>query len=82
METTGFRRYARLANTPKQKYVLFTKVSWELIGACEVAKNPQIFLTRENKHIQEISKQFDGFLNHFGLMVFTENQEENQPYNL
>ena len=52
LASTGPSRYASLANKPRQKYVLFAKLSLELIGACEVAKNPQIFLTTEIQHIQ------------------------------
>ena len=40
LASTGPSRYAGLANKPRQKYVLFAKLSLELIGACEVAKNP------------------------------------------
>ena len=48
MSSTGIRRFAMLANKPIQKYGLFAKFSLEVIGACEVAKNPHIFITREN----------------------------------
>ena len=43
---TGIRRSARLSNKPKHKYGLFYKFSISVTGACEVAKNPYIFLTR------------------------------------
>ena len=52
----------------------------EVIVACEVDKNPNIFLTRGNQHIQETQRQFDGTLNHFGTMVFASNQEKNESY--
>ena len=42
--------------------------------------NPDIFLTRENQHIQEINKHFDGILNNYGPMVFAVNQEQNKSY--
>ena len=65
-----------MANKPKQKYGLFAKLSLALIGACEVAKNPHTFITRENQHIREINRNFYGNLNHFGPMVFAEKQEK------
>ena len=46
LESTGLRIFERLANKPRQKYDLFAKLSLAVIGSCEVAKNPQIFLTR------------------------------------
>ena len=73
---TGLRIYVRLANKPKQKYGLFHTFSLAVIGAYEVAKNPHIFLTRANQHIQEINIHFDGTLNCFGPMVFAENQRQ------
>ena len=45
LASTGLRRYDRLANKPKQKYGLFDKLSLALVLACEVDKNPHIFLT-------------------------------------
>ena len=78
LESTGLWRSYRLANKPKQKYVLFAKFWLALIGACEVANNPHNFLTRTNQHIQEINRQFDGNLNHYGPMVFAANQEQNE----
>ena len=45
-------------------------------------KNPYIFLTGENQHIRDINKKFDGTLNHYGPMVFAENQEKMNPKNL
>ena len=44
----GLRRSSRLANKPKSKYGLFAKVSLEVFEACEVAKEPHVFLTRVN----------------------------------
>ena len=41
--STGLRRYARLDNKPRQKYGYFPEFSWSVIGACEVAKNPDYF---------------------------------------
>ena len=61
-------------------YVFFAKSSLVVIIACEVAKNPHIFLTRANQHIQEINRHFYGTLNHFGPMVFAENQEQHFYY--
>ena len=52
MASTGLRRSYGLANKPKQKYDLFDKFSLTVVGACEVAKNPHMFLTRSNQHIQ------------------------------
>ena len=80
MEPTGLKISARLANKPRQVYGLFAKFSLALIGACEVAKNFQIFLTRANQHIQEISRHFYGTLNNFGPMVFALNQEKIESY--
>ena len=77
LSSTGLRRSASLANKTKQKYGLFSKLSLAIVGACEVAKNPHIFLTRANQHTQEINRNFDGTLNNFGPTVFTENQEQN-----
>ena len=51
LASTGIRRSASLINKPKQKYDLFPKLSLALIGACEVANNPHIFLTIPNQHI-------------------------------
>ena len=62
---------------PKQKYGLFAKFSLSLVGLFEVADNTHVFITRANQHIQEINRHFDGTLNHFGLMVFVANQEQN-----
>ena len=47
------RRSERLAKKTKQKYGLFAKFSLAVIGACEVAKKPRIFLTISNQHIRE-----------------------------
>ena len=71
--STGIRRYARLDYKTKQKYGLFDKSPLTVIGSCEVAKNPHIFLTTENQHINEINWQYDGTLNQFGPMIFAEN---------
>ena len=49
LESTGFRRSDRLDNIPKQNYSLFSKLSLAVIGACEVANNPHIFLIISNK---------------------------------
>ena len=48
----GIRRYARLANKPRQKYGLFAKFPLEVIGEFEVDKNPHIFITLANQHIR------------------------------
>ena len=68
---TGLRRSARLSNKTKQKYGLFSKFLLAVIVACEMAKNPHIFLTRANQQIQEINRRFDGTVNHYGPMVFS-----------
>ena len=52
LASTDLRRFARLANKPRQKYGLFSKLSLELIGACDVDKNSHTFLARENIHIK------------------------------
>ena len=52
LASTGIVIYARLDNEPRQKYGLFHKLSLAVIGECEAAKNPHIFLTRENQYIQ------------------------------
>ena len=80
LESTGLRISASLANKHKQKYGLFAKFSLSVIGACEVANNPHIFLTIANQNIHEINRQFDGTLNHFCIMAFSENQEQNEYY--
>ena len=80
LESTGLRISASLANKHKQKYGLFAKFSLSVIGACEVANNPHIFLTRSNKHIREINRYFDVKLNNFGPMIFSANQEQNESY--
>ena len=74
--STGAIKYYRLANKTKQKYSFFGKLSLAVIVSCEVDKNPHIFLTRENQHIQEINRYFDGTLYHFGPMVFASNEEK------
>ena len=78
--STSVRIHYRLDNKPKQKYGLFAKFLLSVIGACKVAKNPHIFLTRENQHCQEINRQFDGTLYNFGPMLFAANQEQNKSY--
>ena len=72
--STGLRRSVGLDNKPKQKYGLFTKLWLIVLRACQVAKNPHIFLTRSDQHIQENNRHFDGTLNQYGPMVFAENQ--------
>ena len=67
----------RLDNEPKQKYGLFSKFSLEIVGSCNVANKPHIFLTRSNQHTQEVNSHFDGTLNRFGLMVFEANKKQN-----
>ena len=76
--STSLMRSSRLDNKPKQKYGLFVKFSSEVIGACEVANNSHIFITRANQHIQEINRHFDVTLNNFGPMVFSDNKEQNE----
>ena len=49
--STGLRRSSRFDNKPKQEYFLFAKLSLSVIRACEVDKNPHVFLTRANQHI-------------------------------
>ena len=60
MTSTGLRRSARLANKPRQKYVLFTKFILTVMGACDMDNNPHVFLTRENKQSKKINRHFDG----------------------
>ena len=67
----------RLDNKPTHKYGLFDKFSLSVIGACEVANNTDIFLTRSNQYIQEINIHFDGTLNNYSPVDFVENQEQN-----
>ena len=74
LASTCLRRSARLANKTEQNHGLFAKFSLAVIGSCDVAKNPHIFLTITNRHIQEINRHFDGTLNTFDPMVFTDNQ--------
>ena len=71
-----------MANKPKQKYGLFDKLLLALIGSCELAQNPCIFITRASQHIQESHIHFDETLNIFGPMVFTENKDQNGSYTL
>ena len=80
LASTGLRRSARLANKNRQKYGLLAKLLLALIGACGVAKNPHIFLTKANQNIQEINRHFDGTLKSYGPIVFAENQEHNEYY--
>ena len=80
MASTGLRISVGLANKPRQKYGVFAKLPLAVIGACEVDKNPQIFLTRSNHNIWEINRNFDGTLNNYGPMVFEESQEQNEYY--
>ena len=70
LASSGLRRYTRLANKTRKKNSLFTKFSLAVTGACKVDKNPHVFLTRSNQHIQEIDRNFDGNLKHYGPMVF------------
>ena len=50
----GFIRSARLANKPRQNYGLFDTLSLAVIGACDVADNSHIFITRKNKTFIDI----------------------------
>ena len=52
LESTGIMIYARLANKKRQKCSLFEKFSLAVIGECEAANNPHIFITRTNQHIK------------------------------
>ena len=80
VESTGLRVYTRLDNKPRKKYGVFAKFLLVVNLVCEMAKNPHIFITRANQHTQEINRHFDGTLNHYGPMVFAENQEQNKSY--
>ena len=80
MASTGLRRYARLANKPRQKYGLFAKLSLAVIGACEVVQFTHISITISNQHNQESNIHFYGTLNHYGPMVFASDQEQNEYY--
>ena len=76
LASTSLRRSARFSNKLGNKYGLFDILSLELIGTCEVDKNPHIFLTRANQNILEINGYFDETLNKYCLMVFEANQEQ------
>ena len=52
------------------KKCLFDKLSLAVVVAYGVAKNPHIFITRENQHILVINIHFDGTLNWFDTMAF------------
>ena len=60
LASNGIRISAGLDSKPKQKYGLFDKLLLSVVGACEVDKNPYIFLSIENQHIQEINRHVDG----------------------
>ena len=74
MASTGLRRSSRLANKPRQKYGLFSKLSWAVIGACEVSNNLHIFIAIANQHNQDINRHFDGTLNKNFPVVFATNK--------
>ena len=74
LESTYLRRYYGLDNKPKQKYGLFAKFSLAVIRSYEVDKNLHIFITITNQRIQYFNRHFYGTLNHYGPMVFAENQ--------
>ena len=76
MASTGLMISSSLANKTRQKYGSFAKFSLAVIGACEVAKNPYIFLTRANQHIQEMERHFDVTFNYYSPMVSAGNQEK------
>ena len=78
--STGIRRSYRLANKTKQKYGLIFKFSLAVIGSGEVAKKPDIFLTRANQHIKEINRHLVGTLNCFDPMLFAAYQEQNEYF--
>ena len=48
LATTGIRRSAKFDLKPRQKYGLLGKLSLAVIGLCEVANIPQVFLNRPN----------------------------------
>ena len=73
LESTGIRISAMLVYKSRLKYGLFAKFLLTVIRLYEVAKNPHTYLTRENQHIQEINRYFDGALNNYGPMVFALN---------
>ena len=64
----------QVKNKPKQIFFIFDVFSFAVIGACGVDKHPHIFGTRANQHIIEINTHFDENLNHFGPMIFVEDQ--------
>ena len=76
----GLRISARLDNKTRQKYGLFSKISLSVIGACEMDKNPHIFITRANQYIHKNNRHFDGTVNNFGPVLFAENLEQNEYY--
>ena len=75
MASTGLRRFVRLDNKPI-KYGLFDKFSLAVIGSCEVAKDPHIFITRSSQHIQEINLHLNLTLNHYGIILLAANQQK------
>ena len=52
LSSTGIGNSAGLDNKPKQQCDLCSKFYLVVIRSCEVAKNPQIFLTRANQRIR------------------------------
>ena len=80
--STGLSISERLSNKPIQNYGLFAKFLLAVILSCGVDENPYIFLTRSNQPIQGTNGHFGGNLNHYGSMVFAENQGKNNPTHL
>ena len=52
LESTGLRISYRLYNKHKQKYGLFPKFSFAVVGLCEVDLKIHIYLTRSNQLIK------------------------------
>ena len=80
MASTGIMISSSLATKLKQEYGLFDKFSLTVVLACYMDKNPRVFLTRTNQHIQEVNRHFDRNPNCFGPMVFAANQDINKSY--
>ena len=80
MASTGIMISSRLATKLKQEYGLFDKFSLTVVLERYMDKNPRVFLTRTNQHIQEVNRHFDRNPNCFGPMIFAANQDINKSY--
>ena len=73
-----FDNFSKRFDVLKNIYIIFIILTLAVIGECEVAKYPHIFLIISNQHIQEINRPFYGTLNHIGSLFFAEKQEQNE----